>query len=428
MEAPISAQEYVAQGTKLLWQGQLREAAAAFAHAAQADPNLVGGHLGLAQASLALGSYGMVHMACRRVQELEPAGPNADMARALIFLLDRRYDRALEAVERIIAADPGNAYAHALRGYLLRQTGRGYEAALAEAKSERLAGPSDFLLLFPRATPPVQPTPINIGMEAPRAPEQPEPAWQPPPQIRRQVVRARFVTRGLPIVTLTLIGINVLVFLVGLALSRNLSDPTNNVIYDQGFEYGPYITQDHEYWRILTAMFLHANWIHIGLNMLSLYFIGPFVESIYGSWRFAIIYFATGIFGGILVLLLAPNSAELGASGAIFGVFGALGVFFWEKRRALGGAMLTQWLFWLILNLGFTFSNSDISVSGHIGGLSMGLLLGLLLMRDFWLPVRTRLKRGQTGEAALYVLKPLLLVLAVGTGLILLAIYLGHGR
>ncbi|HEY7124125.1 MAG TPA: rhomboid family intramembrane serine protease [Ktedonobacterales bacterium] len=426
----MSAQEYVEQGNTLLWQGQLREAATAFAHAAQSDPNLIGAHLGLAQTSLAMGSYGMVHMACRRVQELEPSGPNASLAQALVFLLDRRYDRALEAVERTIAADPGRAYALALRSYLLRQMNREYEAALAEAKSERLAGPTDFKVLFPKVTPPTQPTPINTAREE-REPERSEPVWQPPSQVQRRVVRARFATRGVPIVTLTLIGINVLVYLACVVLSQNLTEPysPDNPIYYYGVEAGIFITQNHEYWRLLTAMFLHENWLHIGVNMLSLYFIGPFAENVYGRWRFLLIYLATGVFGGILVLLLAaPNVATLGASGAIFGVFGALGIFFWEKRYALGPGMLTQWLFWLILNLVFTFQIANISVSGHIGGLSMGLLLGLLLMPDFWRPVQTRLKRGQTGEAVIYILKPLLLVLVVCAGLIFLAIYLGGGR
>jgi hypothetical protein len=90
--------------------------------------------------------------------------------------------------------------------------------------------------------------------------------------------------------------------------------------------------------------------------------------------------------------------------------------------------MLTQWLFWLILNLVFTFQVADISVSGHIGGLSMGLLLGLLLMPGFWVPIQTRMKRGQTGDAIIFLLKPVLLVLAVSAGLIFLAIYLGGGR
>lgn len=431
MEVPVSAQEYVEQGNTLLWQGQLREAAAAFAHAAQSDPNLVTAHLGLAETSLGLGSYGMVHMACRRVQELEPNGQNADLARALIFLLDRRYDRALEAVERVIAADPGRAYAHALRGYSLRQMGRGYEAALAEAKSERLAGPTDFKLLFPRVTPPTQPALANTLMEEIRAPEQREPPWQPPAPVRRQVVRARFITRGTPVVSLALIGINVLVYLACAVLSRNFVEPysLDNPIYFRGVEAGFFILLNHEYWRLLTAMFLHVNLVHIGLNMLSLYFIGPFAESVYGRWRFLLIYFATGLAGSILVLLLAaPDVAELGASGAIFGVFGALGTFFWQKRYALGPGAITNWLFWLILNLGFTFYNPGISVSGHIGGLTMGLLLGLLLMPDFWRPVQTRLKRGQTGDAVLFVLKPLLLVLAVCVGLIFLAISLGQGR
>ncbi len=430
MEVPVSAQEYVEQGNTYLWQGQLREAATAFAHAAQSDPNLVGAHLGLAETSLAMGSYGMVHMACRRVQELEASGPNAALAQALVFLLDRRYDRALEAVERMIAADPGRAYALALRGYILRQLGREYEAALAEAKSERLAGPTDFKVLFPRVATAPQPAQINTAQEE-RVPERSEPVWQPPSAVQQRVLRARFATRHVPVATFTLIGMNVLVYLACIVLSRNITDPFTlaNPIYLYGVEAGLFITQNHEYWRLFTAMFLHENWLHIGVNMLSLYFIGPFAENVYGRWRFLLIYFATGVFGGILVLLLAaPDVATLGASGAIFGVFGALGIFFWQKRYALGPGMLTQWLFWLILNLVFTFQVANISVSGHIGGLTMGLLLGMLLMPDFWRPVQARLKRGQTGDAVLYVLKPLLLVLVVCAGLIFLAIYLGGGR
>jgi rhomboid protease GluP len=174
-------------------------------------------------------------------------------------------------------------------------------------------------------------------------------------------------------------------------------------------------------------MFLHESWLHVGLNMLSLYFIGRLVEQVYGPWRYLLIYFATGIFGGLLVLFLS-DSAVLGASGAIFGVFGALGIFLWYKRRAFGSAMLSQWVFWLVLNLVFTFGYGNISVSGHIGGLSMGLLLGLLLMPDFWTPVRVRMRRGQTGDALLLVIKPVIVLIAIAAALILLAYFLGGGR
>jgi hypothetical protein len=102
-------------------------------------------------------------------------------------------------------------------------------------------------------------------------------------------------------------------------------------------------------------------------------------------------------------------------------------VFFWLNRRALGG-MTSQWIFWLLLNLAFTFYVSNIAVSDHIGGLSMGLLLGLLTVPGFWTPIRIRMKRGQTGEALLLVVKPLLVVIAISAVLILLAYFLGGGR
>jgi membrane associated rhomboid family serine protease len=439
MDVPVGAKEYIEQGKKLLLQGQPRDAAVAFAHAVKIDPNLVGGHLGLAQANLALGSYGLVHMACQKVQELQPSGPDAELARAILFVMDRRYDHAIDELEKVNVEDPNRGYAQAMRGYCLRQLGRDYEAALAEAKAARLAGNIDFTSLFPKATPvsrlQVNPTAAE-ATETPRVDPRwqdppPQPAWQPPSQIRRQVVRARFATRGTDVVTFSLIIINVLIYAICAIMAGNIIDPTqghNTLLYDIGIQYTPAILQGHEYWRILTAMFLHASWLHIGVNMLSLYFIGRLAERVFGPWRYLLIYFGAGIFGGILTLFIAnPNVASLGASGAIFGVFGALGVFFWLNRRALGG-MTSQWIFWLLLNLSFTFYFGNIAVSDHIGGLSMGLLLGLLTVPGFWTPIRIRMKRGQTGDALLLVAKPLLVIIAISAALILLAYFLGGGR
>jgi membrane associated rhomboid family serine protease len=435
MEVPVGAQEYTEQGRTLLLQGQARDAAVAFAHAVKIDPNLVAGHLGLAQANLALGSYGLVHMACRRVAELAPSGPDADLAQALLFVLDRRYDRAVDALERVTAEDPGRAYAHALRGYCLRRLGKDYEAALAEAKAARLAGNVDFAALFPRVenveTPAERPNanaPSQETIEKYR-----DPPWQPPSQVRRQVAQVRFATRNSTIVTNALIIINIAVYLIGGLMIRDLLNPlqsannSNGLIYLWGWLDRPDVLQGFQYWRLVTSMFLHASWLHVGFNMLSLYFIGRPVEQVYGRWRFLLIYFGTGIFGGILVLLLS-NAPTLGASGAIFGVFGALGIFLRYNRRAFGSAMLSQWIFWLVLNLVFTFGFGDFSVSGHIGGLSMGLILGLLLMPGFWTPVRVRMHRGQTGDALVLVLKPLLVLIAIAAALILLAYFLGGGR
>src|SRR5438132_13221180 len=117
------------RGKQALAQGQGRDAAIAYAHAAQIEPDNPMVHLGLAEANLALGSYGVVYMACRKVQELQPqGGVESDMAKALLDLLDRRYDRAIQDLDTVINEDPGNAYAHAMRAYLLRISGQSYDA------------------------------------------------------------------------------------------------------------------------------------------------------------------------------------------------------------------------------------------------------------------------------------------------------------
>jgi membrane associated rhomboid family serine protease len=131
-------------------------------------------------------------------------------------------------------------------------------------------------------------------------------------------------------------------------------------------------------------MFLHANIMHIALNMLSLFFVGRAVEIFFGKWRYLAIYFVSGIAGGILYFLQSSAIPAIGASGAIFGVFGAMGIFYIVNRRALGAAgtsIITQWAIILVLNMAIGFApGSGIAVWDHIGGLIAGLLLGYLLM------------------------------------------------
>ncbi len=193
------------------------------------------------------------------------------------------------------------------------------------------------------------------------------------------MTRIRFMTRGLPIATFSLIIINVIVF--GLSLLFP-------VIVNWGAMIdGAVINDPLQSYRFLTAMFLHANLLHIGLNMLSLYFIGVITERVFGTGRFLIIYFVAGIVGGLAQFGVDVFSNQLGsavgASGAIFGVFGALGAFFLLRRRALGPAgnsLIGQWFFWLLINLVFSFSVPGIAAYDHIGGLAAGLILGMLLL------------------------------------------------
>ncbi len=417
MQVSSEAQAHIEQGNRLFWHEQFGEAAAAFAQAVQLAPDLAAGHLGMAQASLALGSYGIVQMACRKVQELTPTSPEGTLASALLFLLDHRYDRALMAAGQVIAATPDNAYAHALRGYCLRQLGREYEGALAEAKAARLGGNCDVHRLFPKATASPQGAMPTATTSAADTSTPQQPTWRPPSPWRRKIARIRFLTRDYHLVTTGLIIINVIVFLLAYRLP---------IFYIFGLQVNALVLEG-EYWRLFTSMFLHLGWWHLGVNMLSLYFVGRWVEELFGPFRMLCIYFLSGISGGLLGLVLAPNAAQLGASGAIFGIFGAAGVFLWYKRYAVGPA-LSNWAFWLAINLIYTFGFSFISVSGHIGGLVAGLLLGLLLLPDFWVPVRTRLKRNQRAQAITYVARYLSLVLAADAVLLLLAFWLGQGR
>ncbi len=419
MEAQTDTQTYIERGRQALAQGQPRDAAIAYAHAAQLEPDNPLIHLGLAEANLALRSYGVVHMACRKVQELQPDGGYASsLAQALLDTLDHRYDRALQNVDAAIAIDPTDPYAHALRGHLLRARGQDYDGGLARARAARLSYGGRFEDAFPPIDPlpsygnGLPPTlPANTAQPGQDAAVQPDtsnggsaqreavPPWSRPNAMQRQMVRTRFALSQRPrFVTFAIIGINVLVYL-GLVIWTLVAAPplgslgdinpgilvyagaqTNVIGYDQ-------------FWRIFTAMFLHFNILHIGLNMLSLFFIGTIVEMFYGKWRYLLIYLLSGIVGGIVTLYTFPPtvasfassgaSIAAGASGAIFGVFGALGVFFLLNRRALGPAgtgAIMNWLFWLALNFVFDFSSPGIGIQDHIGGLAAGLIFGFLLL------------------------------------------------
>src|SRR5216683_6756191 len=396
------------RGKQALAQGQGREAAIAYAHAAQIEPDNPLVHLGLAEANLALGSYGVVYMACRKVQELQPeGGVESTMAQALLNLLDRRYDRALQDVDAAISQDPGNGYAHALRAYLLRINGQDYDAGLARARAARLSYGGRFENVFPPVDPlspagyRATPTPSNATglpngqiVDAPpagsRVEQEPVPAWSRPSNMQRRMVRTRFwMSQNPRFVTNIIIAINVAVYVVVLILSAtigggigSLLSPDQHVLVNAGAQYNVLVAQG-QVWRIFTAMFLHFNLLHIGLNMLSLFLIGGVVEVFFGKWRYLLIYLGSGIVGGIVTYFVTPDVVAVGASGAIFGVFGALGVFYIVNRQALGrygtGA-ISNWLFWLGLNLVFGFSQPGIGIWDHIGGLVAGMVIAALLI------------------------------------------------
>jgi membrane associated rhomboid family serine protease len=180
-----------------------------------------------------------------------------------------------------------------------------------------------------------------------------------------------------------LIAINVIVFLAEVATGVTLGGSDSGWVFNHGVLFGPAITAHnpyaayfpgtHDYWRLLTSGFLHEGLLHIGVNMLSLWFVGRVLEPAIGTRYFVAIYFASLLAGSFGALLFTPAEPTLGASTAIFGIFGALivvaharGIPIWQSGL---GPMLA-------INLLFTLTVSDVSVGGHIGGLVSGLICG----------------------------------------------------
>lgn len=171
------------------------------------------------------------------------------------------------------------------------------------------------------------------------------------------------VPQAKPTVTYTLIAVNVLVFLLQAVLPG----------FTREFVLQPYAVADGEFYRLLTSAFLHYGLTHILFNMWALYVVGPALEAALGRLRFVGLYGLSALGGSVLVYLLsAPNAATAGASGAIFGLFGA--TFVVGKRLNMD----VRWVAAIIvINLVFTFvfpliSGQAISWQGHLGGLFTG--------------------------------------------------------
>jgi membrane associated rhomboid family serine protease len=212
-------------------------------------------------------------------------------------------------------------------------------------------------------------TPAPVGLRCPEHSGAPQGVQK----VTRAVSRAN--ARGQSPVTIALIAINVLVFLAELFEGGDFANGTGNTIYYHGALFGPLVANG-DWWRIVTAAFLHYGPFHLAMNMWGLYVGGVLLERLIGSWRFALLYLVSGVAGSVGALLLSFNGVTVGASGAIFGIFGALLVL--ERRGVIAtqGQILTV----IILNLVFTFAVPGISIGGHLGGGIAGAILMLLML------------------------------------------------
>jgi membrane associated rhomboid family serine protease len=209
----------------------------------------------------------------------------------------------------------------------------------------------------------------------------PTPVGMRCPECARDRTKVKTLRSGprTPVVTQALIVINVIVFLAETATGAPLGGGLGSgTVVSHGVLFGDAVTNGHhEYWRLLSAGFLHDGIFHILVNMLSLYFVGNSLEPMIGKVNMLAVYFASLLAGSFGALLFAPHTPVVGASGAIFGLFGALivvanarGISIWQS----GLGMI------LILNLVLSVSYAGISLGGHLGGLVGGLITGWLIV------------------------------------------------
>ena len=213
-------------------------------------------------------------------------------------------------------------------------------------------------------------------------------------------------------VTYTLIALNVVIYLIGATQGGGLGNPGASInqpgsLYRHMVLFGPFVPHSGWY-RLVTAMFLHESLLHIGFNMYALWAIGRLVEQYLGTTRYIGLYFVSGLAGSAGALLQTPTTPVLGASGAIFGILGAMMVLEWQVTGSLAGQAAAL----VAINLGLSFVIPNLSWGGHVGGLIGGILV--MLAYAHW-GDRGRAQYGQLGLGGVIGL------LAVGVGSVAIA-------
>jgi membrane associated rhomboid family serine protease len=209
-----------------------------------------------------------------------------------------------------------------------------------------------------------------VGIRCPEhAGKQPSTSGRAVRKVQRPLARRGFVVTNQAWVTRALIGANILVYLITVAQGSGINSPGGS-LFDKWILYAPFV-DNGDWWRLVTAMFLHASVLHIAFNMWALWLVGSTIEAALGPARFLLLYFASGLAGSAGALVLDPTKPVVGASGAIFGLFGAGFILEWRATGRLGGSFLTLIAINLVITLAWS---SNISLGGHVGGLIGGLI------------------------------------------------------
>jgi membrane associated rhomboid family serine protease len=202
------------------------------------------------------------------------------------------------------------------------------------------------------------------------------------PECARDRTKVTRITPGIHLgrapATYILIAINVIAFIaeVGSGAPLGTSFAAGGSVYRDFSLFGPAVANG-EWYRLLTAGFLHAGLLHILFNMVALYFLGSLLEPGIGTPRFLAVYFVSLLAGSFGALLITPDTHTVGASGAVFGLMSA--AFIVARHRGVE-QLAGQIGFYIIINIFFTIGVSGISIGGHFGGLIAGALCGFLIV------------------------------------------------
>jgi membrane associated rhomboid family serine protease len=191
---------------------------------------------------------------------------------------------------------------------------------------------------------------------------------------QRIVDRSRIINVSAP-VTRALIAVNVAVYLAELATGSGVNGD-RGWIFEHGVLFGPLVAAG-DWWRLITAPFMHFGPFHLLLNMYGVYFAGTLLERAIGHWRFLLLYLSCGLAGSAGALVNRPDALTVGASGALFGILGALFVLERRGHLSTGGQIAGL----IVINLVFTYAFANfISVGGHVGGLIGGIIAMFLVL------------------------------------------------
>ena len=205
--------------------------------------------------------------------------------------------------------------------------------------------------------------PTPVGMRCPECAKQ-----------RTKVHTARSLSASEPRATYAIIGLNIVAFLLQTLTGGGGMRARAGEVYANGVLNG-FVVNDGEWWRLITSGFLHADPLHLLLNMVGVFFLGQILEPALGTVRYVALYLGSLLVGSLGVLLLTPEANTLGASGAVFGLLGAAFLIMRQRgvdpMRSFIGPIL-------ILNIVLTF-RPGISIGAHLGGLAGGVLCAWLI-------------------------------------------------